>query len=59
VIDQTSNEAEPSVTLINTTPYIDKILPITEQINALAVVKAKMKRQLETILKKRQKTLTE
>jgi hypothetical protein len=59
VIDQTSNAAEPSVTLINTTPYIDKILPITEQINALAVVKAKMKRQLETILKKRQKTLTE
>ena len=59
VIDNTSNLKEPSVTLINTTPYIDRILPVTEQLNALSVVKAKMKKQLENILKKRQKTLTE
>jgi hypothetical protein len=32
---------------------------VTEQLNALAVVKAKMKKQLERILKKRETTLTE
>ena len=59
VTDNTSNLKEPSVTLTNTTPYIDRILPVTEQLNALAVVKAKMKKQLERILKKRETTLTE
>ena len=59
VIDNTNNIKEPSVTLINTTPYIDRILPVTEQLNALSVVKAKMKKQLERILKKRETTLTE
>jgi hypothetical protein len=59
VIDNTSNLTEPTVTLINTTPYIDRILPVTEQLNALSVVKAKMKKQLERILKKRETTLTE
>jgi hypothetical protein len=59
VIDKTNNVKEPSVVLINTTPYISRILPITEQLNALAVVKAKMKRQLSIVLKERKTTLTE
>jgi len=59
VIDKTNNAKEPSVVLINTTKYISRILPITEQLNALAVVKAKMKKQLERILKERKTALTE
>jgi hypothetical protein len=59
VVDKTSNIKEPSVILTNTTPYIDRVLPVTEQLNALSVVKAKMKKQLERILKKRETTLTE
>lgn len=59
VIDNTRNEKEPTVTLINTTPYIDRVLPVSEQLFALKVVKDKMRKQLERILKKREKTLTE
>jgi hypothetical protein len=59
VVDKTSNIKEPSVILTNTTPYIDRVLPVTEQLNALSVVKAKMIKQLERILKQRKTALTE
>lgn len=49
----------PRVLMTNTVPWIDRICPASEQLKASQVVIAKMKKQMESILKKRTKTLTE
>jgi hypothetical protein len=59
VQDMTSDLKNPRVEVTNKTPWADKVIPETEKEFAKAVVVTKMKKQLEAILKKRQKTLTE
>jgi hypothetical protein len=59
VQDLTSNIKSPKVTLTNNVPWVSQILPASEQLNALSVVSTKMRNQMNMILKKRQKTLTE
>jgi hypothetical protein len=59
IVDNTANESSPSVRLTNLVPWIDRILPLSEQTAALSVVGAKMKKQMAKILKKKDKTLTE
>lgn len=49
----------PRVLMTNTVPWIDRICPASEQLKASQGVIAKMKKQMESILKKRTKTLTE
>jgi hypothetical protein len=53
--DKTSNASNPTVVLTNSTPWIDRICPATEQIKARSIVIARMKKQMEAILKKRKK----
>ena len=53
--DNTSNITNPTVKLTNSTPWIDRICPATEQIRAVSIVIARMKSQMARILKKRQK----
>jgi hypothetical protein len=53
--DNTYNLSSPTVTLTNSTPWIDRICPATERMNAVSVVIAKMKTQMAAILKKRKK----
>jgi hypothetical protein len=53
--DNTSNLTNPTVKLTNSTPWIDRICPASEQINAVSVVISKMKTQMKQILKKRKK----
>jgi hypothetical protein len=54
-----SNAANPSVRMTNTVPWVSRICPPGEQLKASQVVVAKMKAQMNRILKKREKTLTE
>jgi len=54
-----SNAANPSVRMTNTVPWVSRICPPGEQLKASQVVIAKMKKQMNIILKTRQKTLTE
>ena len=53
--DNTGNIANPTVTLTNATPWIDRICPATERMNAVSVVISKMKTQMAKILKERKK----
>ena len=53
--DNTGNETNPTVTLTNSTPWIDRICPATEQVRAVSIVIARMKSQMARILKKRKK----
>jgi hypothetical protein len=53
--DNTRNIANPTVTLTNATPWIDRICPATERMNAVSVVISKMKTQMAKILKERKK----
>jgi hypothetical protein len=53
--DNTSNLTNPTVTLTNSTPWIDRICPATEQMNAVSIVIARMKTQMAKILKERKK----
>jgi hypothetical protein len=53
--DNTGNITNPTVKLTNSTPWIDRICPATEQIRAVSIVIARMKSQMARILKKRQK----
>jgi len=55
VQDYTNNLTNPKVVLTNKIPWVDKICSETEQSNAEAVVVVKMIKQMEMILKKRQK----
>ena len=48
--DNTGNLAEPTVSLTNSTPWVDRICPATEQIKAGQVVIAKAKKQIAKIL---------
>ena len=51
---KTSNK-RPSVVLTNSIPWADKVIRPSEQLMALNIVAEKMKKQMETILKKRLK----
>ena len=55
VQDYTNNLINPKVALTNKIPWVDRICSETEQSNAGAVVVVKMIKQMEMILKKRQK----
>jgi hypothetical protein len=59
VRDNTSNISAPTVFLTNTCKYADKVLRETEKLKALDIVAGKMKKQMETILKKRKLKLQE
>jgi hypothetical protein len=59
VRDNTSNTSAPTVVLTNTCRYADKVLRETEKLKALDIVGGKMKKELETILKKRKLKLQE
>lgn len=54
-----SDKENPRVLMTNNVPWVDRICPAGEQLKASQVVIAKMKKQMEKILKKRQTTLTE
>jgi hypothetical protein len=58
VQDNTSNVSAPTVTLTNSLPWADSVLRLTEQLNGMAFVAQKMKKQMEIILKKRQLKLS-
>jgi hypothetical protein len=69
VVDQTKATGEienhlgdtsnPRVLMTNKVPWLSRICPPDQQLKASQVVVAKMKKQMENILKKRKKTLTE
>ena len=59
VENKLSDVKNPRVSMNNKTPWVDQICPSSEQVKATQVVVAKMKKQMEKILKKRQTTLTE
>lgn len=59
VQDNTSNQAHPHVILTNTLTWIDKVLPVTQQLEALANVGQRMKTQMFRILKARDKKALE
>jgi len=51
-IDNTNNLNEPTVTLTNSIPWVDRICPLGERIRAQQIVVAKMKKQIAKILEK-------
>jgi hypothetical protein len=59
VKDITSDLKNPRVEMTNNIPWASNVIPKSEEEFARAVVVAKMKIQMNNILKKRQKTLTE
>ena len=59
VEDRTGNISSPTVVITNNCKYADKVLRESEQLQGQSIVGAKMKRQMETILKKRQLKLQE
>jgi hypothetical protein len=59
VTNNLADPKNPRVLMTNTVPWLSRICPPSEQLKASQVVVAKMKKQMETILKKRNKTLTE
>jgi hypothetical protein len=59
VEDRTGNIFSPTVVLTNTCRYADKVLRETEKLQGLSIVAGKMKKQMETILKKRKLKLQE
>jgi hypothetical protein len=54
-LDNTDNITNPTVTLTNSTPWIDRICPVNEQMNAVSIVISRMKTQMAKILKGRKK----
>jgi len=52
-----ADKDNPHVVLTNSTPWISRICPPTEVLNALSITKTKAKRMLETILNKRMKMI--
>jgi hypothetical protein len=54
-IDNTSNLSNPTVTLTNSVPWVDRVCTTTDQTQAQSVVIARMKKQMAEILKKRRK----
>jgi hypothetical protein len=59
VRDNTDNQVHPHVFLTNTVPWVDQVISSFQQTEALSVVGAKMKKQMEMILKKRKTQLAE
>ena len=59
VQDMTSDLKNPRVELTNKTPWASNVIPASEELRAKSVVATKMKKQMEAILKKRQKGLIE
>jgi hypothetical protein len=59
VQDQTNDPKNPTVILINHTPWVDRILPESQQLQAKDIVANKMKNQMMRILKERKTTITE
>jgi hypothetical protein len=59
VKNRLNDKENPRVVLKNRTGYASQVCPPSEQLKASQVVVAKMKKQMERILKKRNKTLTE
>jgi hypothetical protein len=59
ITNNLDSATNPRVTLTNSTPWASQILPPGEQVNATSIVVSKMKAQMNRILKKREKTLTE
>jgi len=59
VQDMTADRKNPRVEVTNKTPWASDVIPASEELRAKSVVATKMKKQMEAILKKRQKTLTE
>lgn len=58
VEDRTENTSTPTVVLTSRLPWADQVLRPSEQLNGMALVAQKMKRQMEIILKKRQLKLS-
>jgi hypothetical protein len=59
VQDMTSDLKNPRVEVTNKTPWASNVIPESEKEFAKAVIVTKMKKQMEAILKKRQKGLIE
>jgi hypothetical protein len=59
VKDMTSDLKNPRVEMTNNIPWASNVIPKSEEEFAKAVIVAKMKKQMEAILKKRQKGLIE
>jgi hypothetical protein len=59
VVNLLSDKKNPRVRMTNHTSYASQVCPPGEQLKASQVVVAKMKKQMNIILKTRQKTLTE
>ena len=59
VVNLLSDKKNPRVRMTNHTSYASQVCPPGEQLKASQVVVAKMKKQMNIILKARQKTLTE
>jgi len=57
--DLTSDPKNPRVIMTNTTPWASSVITESEKHTAIGFVLSKMKKQIEAILKKRQKTLVE
>jgi len=53
--NDTANISNPTVTLTNSTPWIDGVCPAVERVKAVEIVISRMKKQMEMILKKRKK----
>ena len=59
VQDMTADRKNPRVEVTNKTPWASNVIPVSEELRAKSVVATKMKKQMEAILKKRQKGLIE
>jgi len=59
VQDMTADKKNPRVEVTNKTPWASDVIPVSEELRAKSVVATKMKKQMEAILKKRQKGLIE
>lgn len=59
VQDMTADRKNPRVEVTNKTPWASDVIPASEELRAKSVVATKMKKQMEAILKKRQKGLIE
>jgi hypothetical protein len=55
----TSDLKNPRVEMTNNIPWASDVIPASEELRAKSVVATKMKKQMEAILKKRQKGLIE
>ena len=59
ISDRTNNTKAPTVQLVNTVPWIDTVISNMQRLEALSNIGGRMKKQMQTILKKRQTTVEE